>query len=138
MERRVGDYVVSDEAGRIDPEAVRSFLAKSYWAERRSAEAIRKSLGASLCFGVYLEGTQVGFARAVTDGAVMYWLCDVWIEEGHRGKGLGVALVETVVSHPALAPLVGILATRDAHGLYARFGFERDGERFMRRKPASA
>lgn len=73
----------------------------------------------------------MGFARAVTDYATIYWLCDVIIDEKHRGHGLGKMLVESVVNCEELAGLRGILGTKDAHGLYEQYGFVRVPDRFM-------
>ena len=88
-----------------------------------------------MCFGAYHGGKQVGFARVVTDRATMYWLCDVFIAEEYRGKGLGKRLIRCIVECDELQDLVGILGIRDAHGLYEQFGFKRDQNRFMRRAP---
>ncbi len=107
------------------------FLARSYWAGARLKEIIRKSIETSLCYGVYTDGKQVGFARVVTDYATMYWLCDVFMETGHRGVGVGKKLIETIVNAEELRGLTGILGTRDAHGLYQQYGFIKDGDRFM-------
>ena len=94
----------------------------SYWAQGRSFEAVQKSVEHSLCFGVYAGRQQVGFARVVTDYATFAWLCDVFILESHRGKGLGKRLIECVVAHPELQSVRFMLATRDAHELYRRYG----------------
>ena len=136
METRLGEYIISDDAARIDPAVVKSFLSKSYWAGQRSQAVIEKSIRHSLCFGVYFHAQLVGFARVVTDWSTVYWLCDVWIEKTHRGQGLGKALVDVVVHHSSLTGQIGILATRDAHDLYERFGFALVDGRFMRRIPA--
>ncbi len=128
-------YEISDDPQRLDLDAVCRFLSRSYWAAQRARSAIARTIETSLCFGAYRGASQVAFARVVTDGAVMYWLCDVWVEEEHRGRGLGQALTDTIVTDPRLAGLAGILATQDAHALYERFGFKRDGQRFMFRLP---
>jgi GNAT superfamily N-acetyltransferase len=99
-------------------------LAAAYWAQGRSRTVIERSLSTSLTFGLYYEGSQVGLARVVTDYATFGWLCDVFILPDHRGNGQGKWLIETVVSHPELRHLRRLLlATRDAHGLYAQYGF---------------
>ncbi|MGE5630818.1 MAG: GNAT family N-acetyltransferase [Caulobacteraceae bacterium] len=139
MEWVCGKYVVSTDKARLSIDTVYDLLVnKSYWANNRTREQIENSIKNSICFGVY-EGTrQVGFARVVTDYSVMYWLCDVFIDEEFRGKGLGKFLVECVTSHPDLRNLSGILATRDAQGLYAKYGFvvlPFDKVTYMRRKP---
>ena len=85
---------------------------------------MRRSIEHSLCFGVYEGGAQVGFARVVSDRATFAYLCDVFVIESRRGRGLGKLLLETIVAHPELQGLRRwLLATRDAHGLYRRFGF---------------
>lgn len=91
---------------------------------------VEKSVSTSINFGAYSpDGSMVGAARVVTDGVTFGWLCDVFVLEGHRGKGLGVALVQAAVEHPELRDLKRIiLATGDAHGLYERFGFELLGD----------
>jgi ribosomal-protein-alanine N-acetyltransferase len=128
-------YTISDDKALISIARVCAMLGNSYWANARPRETIERSIRHSLCWGVYHDGGQVGFARTVTDCATMYWLCDVIIDESHRGLGLGKRLVEAVVSSPSLAPLRGILDTNDAHGLYEQFGFRRVGDRFMVRMP---
>ena len=96
-----------------------------------------RSIAGSLCLGLYAPGgEQAGFARAVSDWATFAWIADVFVLEPHRGRGLGVWMVESLLSHPRLQDLrLTILATADAHGLYERFGFEPiDGARFMTRR----
>jgi GNAT superfamily N-acetyltransferase len=121
------DYFVSTAPELIDVEFVCAALGGSYWAQSRPRAVIEQSLRASLCFGLYERpaGGQVGLARVVTDGATFSWLCDVVIDKGHRGKGLGKFLVASVVGHPRLKGTMFMLGTRDAHGLYERFGFYR-------------
>ena len=124
MERTHGKYLVSTEQALLSLDTVYDFLAnRSYWAKNRAREQMEKSIKNSLCFGVYDEGRQVGFARVVTDYSVVYWLCDVFVDEEFRGQGIGKLLVECVVNHPDLKDLNGILATRDAQGLYEKYGF---------------
>lgn len=136
MQRIIGEYTISDDTSLLQLDRICGFLARSYWAEKRPRERIERSLAHSLCYGVYHQGLQVGFARAVTDYAVMYWLCDVFIDEAHRGRGLGKLLVESIIADPRLRDLTGILGTKDAHALYARYGFVRDeAGSFMRRQP---
>ena len=106
-------------------------------------DVVARSIAGSLCLGLYAPGgEQAGFARAVSDWATFAWIADVFVLEPHRGRGLGVWMVESLLSHPRLQDLrLTILATADAHGLYERFGFEPiDGARFMtlRRGPGWA
>lgn len=121
-----GNYLISDDPSRLDLGVIHHYLScESYWAQRVPRAIVEMSVRSSLCFGAYTgTGAQVGFARAVTDYATFAWLCDVFVLEGHRGHGLGKALVQTMLSHPRLQTLRRInLATQDAHGLYAQFGF---------------
>ncbi|NOU93255.1 GNAT family N-acetyltransferase [Paenibacillus sp. LMG 31456] len=129
------ELVISNDKSLLNLETVFEFLSSSYWANKRSKEIIRKSIENSICYGVYKNNRQVGFARIVTDGATMYWLCDVFIEEGHRGNNIGKKLIETIVKSEELKNLMGILGTKDAHGLYKQYDFELDQEKMMRRVP---
>ncbi len=133
IELRRPGYLISTDPARLQIEVIHQFLAeRSYWAQGRPLEVVRRAIEHSLCFGVYAVTTQpdgsesaaqVGFARVVTDYATFAWLCDVFILETHRGQGLSKWLVETVVTHPCLAGLRRILlATRDAHELYRKYG----------------
>ncbi|AGA57106.1 acetyltransferase [Thermobacillus composti KWC4] len=135
MEVIYRQYVISDDKSRIDVQTVMDFLAGSYWANRRPPERIRKSIENSICYGVYDRDNMIGFARVVTDGATMYYVCDVFVLEAYRGQGIGKKLIEIITNAPEFEWMTGILGTRDAHGLYERFGFERDGSRFMIRLP---
>jgi GNAT superfamily N-acetyltransferase len=117
-------FTISDEPERLQLEVIVEYLARAYWSNQRPRAVIEKSLKHSLCFGVYENQTQIGFARVVTDHATFAYLADVFILESHQGHGLGKWLVQTVLEHPDLQGLRRwILATRDAHGLYAQFGF---------------
>jgi GNAT superfamily N-acetyltransferase len=103
---------------------IHSFLTRSYWAEGISKEIIRKSIEGALCFGVFENDKQVGFARMITDRATFAYLADVFIIEEYRGLGLSKLLMEVIMSHPDLQGLRRMmLATRDAHELYKKFGF---------------
>ena len=119
-----GDYTISTDPARLDLAAIYSFLERSYWANTRPGEIIDLSLRHSLNFGIYHGLTQVGLARIITDYATFAYICDVFIDEAHRGAGLGKWLIDTVLNEPALQNVRRfMLATRDAHGLYAQFGF---------------
>lgn len=125
-EWRRGEYVISTDPSMLDLDAVHKFLQRSYWASERPLETVKRSVEGSLNFGLYRadDRRQVGFARVVTDFATFAWLCDVFIDEDHRGQGLGVWLMETVVEHPELRCMrLWMLGTRDAHGLYEKIGF---------------
>jgi GNAT superfamily N-acetyltransferase len=117
-------FTISDEFEHLQLEVIVEYLARAYWSNQRPRAVIEKSLKHSLCFGVYENQTQIGFARVVTDHATFAYLADVFILESHQGHGLGKWLVQTILEHPDLQGLRRwILATRDAHGLYAQFGF---------------
>lgn len=136
MELSVGRWTISDDKTRLDIETVCGFLSRSYWANQSTESQTRKAIDNSICFGVY-EGTrQIGFARVVTDGATVFYLCDVFVDEEYRGQGIGKALVEAILQTEPMNGLNGILGTKDAHSLYERYGFVRDPERFMRRRVA--
>lgn len=135
-EQRRDGYTISTDPARLDLDAVAEALGDSYWAAGRPREVIARSLDGSLCFGLYQGEAQIGMARVVTDRATFAWLCDVYVLEAHRGRGLGKWLIGAVVAHPDLAGLRRfLLATRDAHGLYRQHGFETLGapERWMER-----
>ncbi len=119
-------YLISDDPSRLDIGAIQAYLTRSYWAAGIQREAVERSLQHSLAIGVYTaSGEQVGLARVVTDYATFAWLCDVYILEEHRGRGLSKAAMRAVVSHPRLQDLRRMrLGTRDAHGLYEQFGFQ--------------
>ncbi len=119
------DYFISTDPDLLDREFIVRSLRTTYWAGDRPREVIEKSLAASLAFGAYTAATreQVGFARVVTDRATFAWICDVVVAPDHRGRGLGKRLVQAIVGHPDLATVTMYLGTRDAHGLYERFGF---------------
>jgi GNAT superfamily N-acetyltransferase len=134
MNLRRDGYELSDDPARIDLDVTWGFLSTSYWSPGVPREVVARAIAGSLCLGLYApDGEQAGFARAVTDEATFAWIADVFVLDPHRGRGLGVWLVETLLSHPRLQGLrVTILATADAHGLYRRFGFEPiDAARFM-------
>ena len=120
-----GDLIVSTDVARLDLDAIHDFLSReSYWASGIPRAVLERAVAGSLCFGAYDRGAQVGFARVVTDAATFAYLCDVFVLEPHRGRGIGTWLLECVLAHPSLQGLRQIaLATRDAHALYRRFGF---------------
>jgi GNAT superfamily N-acetyltransferase len=120
-----GPYEISTNVARVDVEAVHAYLTQSYWAAGIPRDVVAKAVAGSLCFSLFDAGAQVGFARVVTDRATFAYLCDVYVVESHRGRGLGKWLIEAVQGSPELAGLRRfLLVTRDAHGLYARFSFK--------------
>lgn len=123
-EWRRGEYLISTDKSRLNVELVHEFLKNSYWASGIPDEIVRRSIENSLAFGVYTGGEQVGFARVVTDYATFAYLADVFVLEAHRGRGMAKWMIEVITSHPRLQGLRRwMLATRDAHELYRRYGF---------------
>jgi GNAT superfamily N-acetyltransferase len=119
-----GEYSVSTDPQRLELAVVHRFLSNSYWSQGLPLDVLKRAIAGSLCFGLYQGNTQVGFARVITDKATFAYLCDVFVLDSHRGKGLGRWLMEAVSSHPELQGLRRfVLVTRDAHGLYEKFGF---------------
>ena len=120
-----GDYLISTDRSRLDVELIHDFLSRtSYWASGRTLDVVQRSIENSLAFGIYMENHQVGFARVVTDYATFAWVADVFVLPEHRGRGLSKWLMEVMLSHPRLQGFRRwVLATKDAHELYARFGF---------------
>jgi len=133
MDTNFGEYKFSDKKNLILIDKVCELLGNSYWANNRKKEITIKAIENSLCIGIYLKEEMVGFARIVTDYATMYWLCDVIIDEKHRKKGLGRKLIEVITNMKELDGMFGLLATRDAHGLYEKYGFKKVGEKYMRK-----
>jgi GNAT superfamily N-acetyltransferase len=135
-EHRKGKFVISTDEERFDLDMVHGFLTESYWAERISREVVARSIQNSLCFGVFCDGRQIGFARVISDYATFAYIGDVFVLESYRGHGLGKWLMECVIGHPWLQGLRRwTLLTRDAHGLYGQFGFTplKRPERYMER-----
>jgi GNAT superfamily N-acetyltransferase len=124
MEWQREQYTISTDKSKLDVGMIHHFLyTTAYWAVGRPMSVVRKTIENSLCFGVYDDNTQVGFARLVTDYATFGWMCDVFILPSHRGRGLGKWLVECVVAHPDVKGLRRILlSSRDAHDLYEKYG----------------
>lgn len=123
-EHRKGKFVISTDEERFDLDMVHGFLTGSYWAEGISREVVARSIQNSLCFGVFCDGKQIGFARVISDYATYAYIGDVFVLESYRGHSLGKWLMECIVGHPRLQGLRRwTLLTRDAHGLYAQFGF---------------
>ena len=117
-------YDISTVPARLDLRAVHAYLTRSYWSPGISFEIVERAARNSLCFGLYHHGAQVGYARVVTDHATFAYLCDVYVLEEHRGRGLGKWMMREVMTHPALTGARRVmLATRDAHGLYRQAGF---------------
>jgi GNAT superfamily N-acetyltransferase len=130
MEKRASadpSWFISTDPELIQAEAVHRLLQGSYWADHRTLEIVRESIANSVCFGVYLEADrrQIGFARVVTDKVTFSWICDVIVDDTYRGRGIGKALMAAVMGHPYVRSTSNFLGTRDAHGLYEKYGFVR-------------
>ncbi len=119
-------YEISSDPARLDLDVIHRFLSEdAYWSPGIPRATVERAVKNSFCFGVYLpDGNQIGFARLVTDRATFAYLADVFVLPQHRGRGVSKRLMEAVLAHPELQGLRRwLLATRDAHGLYAQFGF---------------
>jgi GNAT superfamily N-acetyltransferase len=132
-------YWVSDEADLLDAALVHEWLSTlSYGAQGRPRQTTEKAIAGSLNLGLYdADGAQAGFCRWVTDGATFAWLCDVFVDPGQRGRGLGVFLIRIATGHPEVQGLRFLLGTKDAHDLYRKFGFDSpvQPERLMEIRP---
>lgn len=137
LERLHDTYAISDDPARLDVKAIHAYLRGAYWSEQIPFEIVERAIAGSLCIGAYnTAGAQVGFARFITDCATFCYVCDVYVLEQHRGKGLAKAMMAMAVSHPKLQDLRRWnLVTRDAHGIYSPFGFTAlaNAERYMER-----
>ncbi|MCZ4279842.1 GNAT family N-acetyltransferase [Kiloniella laminariae] len=119
------DYRINSDLDQMDLDVIHGFISQSYWAKGIPRDLLERALGNSLCFGLFDGGNnQIGFARMITDRATFAYLADVFVLESHRGRGLGKLLMQAIVDHPELQGLRRMmLATRDAHDLYAQYGF---------------
>jgi len=138
-EKTNGDYLFSTDKSKLQVGLIYSYLSKeSYWARNIPLDVVEASIKGSVCFGVYKEGLQIGYARVITDLASFGYLADVFVVEGHRGRGISKELMSFIMSYEPLKKLRRfMLATRDAHGLYEQFGFKPLSEpgRFMEINP---
>jgi N-acetylglutamate synthase-like GNAT family acetyltransferase len=124
MTEEKDQFMITTDKEKFDVDLIHSFLTNSYWAEGISREIVRRSIDGALCFGVFENNKQIGFARMITDKATFAYLADVFIMEEYRGRGLSKWLMQIIMSHPDLQGLRRMmLATRDAHELYKKFGF---------------
>ena len=118
-------YTITTEKRQLDLNAIHAFLSQTYWSPGVPKAVVERAIENSLAFGVFKGNEQVGFARVVTDKATFAYLADVYVLEAHRGKGLSKRLLEEIHAHEELQGLRRfLLATKDAHGLYAQFGFK--------------
>ncbi|MEY4199412.1 MAG: hypothetical protein RLZZ265_1152 [Verrucomicrobiota bacterium] len=116
-------YELTDESARQDIDAVTALLRSTYWAADRPQSVMERSMRNSLCFGLFHEAVQIGFARVVSDFATVGYLCDVVIADGHRGKGVGKWMLNCILEHPQLKGCRIDLFTKDAQEFYRGFGF---------------
>jgi len=129
FETKRDNFCISTDPARLDVDAMHGFLSRAYWSEGIPRETIARAIQNSLCFGLYDGSRQIGLARVITDKATFAYLCDVYVLEDYQGNGLGTWLMTVVFSHPELQNLRRFsLVTRDAHGLYEKFGFQRVAE----------
>ena len=131
------NYRIVDGPDKMKLEDIVRLLRMTYWADKRPIEKIEKSVRNSSCYGLYLEDSDklAGFARVISDYATAYYLCDVIIDTEYQHQGLGTALVSYINSLPEFSGLRGFLITRNAHGLYRKFGFEVVNDRVMLKEP---
>ena len=124
MEWTKDDFSISTDKARLNVAFIHDSLSKTYWAANVPPDVVQRSIEGSLCFGIYHLNNQIGFARVITDEATFAYLCDVFIDEAYRGKGLSKWLMEMILAYPGLQGLRRfMLATRDAHELYRQYGF---------------
>ena len=131
------NYRIVDGPDKMKLEDIVRLLRMTYWADKRPIEIIEKSVRNSSCYGLYLEDADklAGFARVISDYATAYYLCDVIIDTEYQHQGLGTALVSYINSLPEFSGLRGFLITRNAHGLYRKFGYEVVNDRVMLKEP---
>ena len=137
----LGEYEISTDRNRLDVTLIHGILQSSYWARNVPRAVVERSIEHSLCFGVFHAGGQVAFARVITDFATFAYLADVFVVPEHRRHGVATLLVRTILDHPGLQHLRRfLLATRDAHALYAKLGFQplTNPENFMSLRPPGA
>jgi N-acetylglutamate synthase-like GNAT family acetyltransferase len=121
----MNEILISDDKSKLDVDLIHKFLTTSYWAEGRSVENVKKSIEHSICFGIYLDQKQIGFARIITDYVVFAYLMDVFILNEYRDKGYSKLLLNKIFDDERFNGIKKwMLATKDAHSLYSRFGFE--------------
>lgn len=125
-EKKIGAFLYSSDKEKLDVNYIHHYLSEeSYWAKNIPREIVQKSIDGSLCFGVYYQDKQIGFARVITDYATFGYLADVFIDKHYRGKGLSKELMKFIMKQDVIKKLRRfMLATLDAHSLYTQFGFE--------------
>lgn len=140
VEERQNNFLISTDPSRLDAHAIHAYLHRSYWAAGIPVEVVERAIRGSLCFGLYENDRQIGFARVVTDRATFAYLADVYVLESYRGRGLSKWMMRVIMAHPDLQGLRRFsLVTKDAHGLYAQFGFTplAHADRYMEIAPSN-
>lgn len=116
---------VSTDKSKLNVPFIQDFLKDIYWAAGRTIDEVQRTIDSSVCFGIYLDDVQIGFARVITDYVVFAYVMDVFITEEHRGKGYSSVLISAMMEEPVLKEVkIWRLATSDAHFLYEKFGFK--------------
>ena len=125
-EKQIGDYIFSTDKQKLNVQYIHQYLrADSYWAKNIPLEIVKQSIEGSVCFGIYHNHKQIGFARVITDNATFGYLADVFVDKDYRGIGLGKDLMKFIMEQDFIKKLRRLmLATLDAHSLYTQFGFE--------------
>ncbi len=127
MKIKQDDYLITDNKENIDIDFIIRSLQETYWAKNRKKEVIINSIDNSILISMFKKKQQIGFSRIVTDKAAFAWVADVYIDKKYRGKGLGKWLVKNTTDHPDIKNVfLQLLKTKDAHGVYEKFGFKRD------------
>ncbi len=137
QEYRKDNYLISTNKGKLDLFVIHRFLTNSYWSKGITIDKVKNTIDGSLCFGVYDGKKQIGFARVVTDFTLFGYIADVFIIEEYRGRGLSKWLMESILEYPGIKEMRAImLATKDAHGLYAKYGFKplEEPQKYMLKK----
>ncbi|MDA3812026.1 MAG: GNAT family N-acetyltransferase [Spirochaetaceae bacterium] len=125
MKWEKNNFYITDSKENINMDYIISSIQNTYWGEGRPSEIIKKTIANSQLLSAFDQEKQIGFARIVSDFASFSWLCDVFIDTHYRGKGLGKFLMSCISEHPSTQVRMNILATKDAHGFYEQFGYER-------------
>ena len=137
-EKTVNGFLFSTDKGKLQTNYIHHYLSEeSYWAKHIPMQTVEKAIEGSLCFGIYHNQQQIGFARVITDNATFGYLADVFIDKDYRGRGLSKQLMAFILEYPIIKTLRRfMLATKDAHSLYAQFGFNplKEPARFMETK----
>ena len=136
MEWRRNEFVITDERAKVDVETVARLLSGTHWGYRRPRHVVEKLIDHSLCFSLFRNASQLGFARVVTDHTVFSWLFDLVIAPEIRGQGLGRWLLQCILHHPAISGTQFVLQTREAHRLYENLGFQKS-DKLMTRPSAN-